>query len=140
MTLHVGYGTFLPVRTRDIREHRLGEEIYRIDSGTATAIRRAKEEGRRVIAVGTTVVRALETAFDPEGWVRVGEGKTNLLVTPGFQFNVVDGLITNFHLPRSSLLFLVAAFAGPDLTREAYALAVGKEYRFYSYGDAMLIL
>jgi S-adenosylmethionine:tRNA ribosyltransferase-isomerase len=140
LTLHVGHGTFLPVRTGDIRRHRLSEEDYRIGPQTAAAIARCKGRRGRVVAVGTTVVRALETAFAEDGSTGSAEGKTNLLVTPGFQFKVVDGLITNFHLPKSSLLFLVAAFAGLALTKRAYASAVTKKYRFYSYGDAMLLL
>ena len=112
-----------------------------VEDETAAAVNRAKLEGRRVIAVGTTVVRALETAADGQGRVRAGRGKTELLITPGFPFRVVDALITNFHLPKSSLLFLVCAFAGRDIIiREAYGRAVEKGYRFYSYGDAMLIV
>lgn len=140
LTLHVGYGTFRPVRTRDIRRHMLGEEFYRIEPETAEAIKGTREKGGRVVAVGTTVVRALETAAAPDGSILPGQGKTDLLVTPGFSFKAVDAMITNFHLPKSSLLFLVSAFAGLELIREAYSLAIGKGYRFYSYGDAMLIL
>ena len=140
LTLHVGHGTFRPVRTRDIRKHKLGEEAYRIPPETAKAVERTREKGGRVVAVGTTVVRALETAAGPDGSVSPGEGRTDLLVTPGFSFKAVDALITNFHLPKSSLLFLVSAFAGLALVKEAYNRAVDKGYRFYSYGDAMLIL
>jgi len=140
LTLHVGYGTFGPVRTRDIREHILGEETYSISQKTAEAIMRTKKNGGRVIAVGTTVVRALESAVSADGSIRQGDGKTNLLVTPGFAFKVIDALITNFHLPKSSLLFLVSAFAGPEFIKKAYCAAVNREYRFYSYGDAMLIV
>jgi S-adenosylmethionine:tRNA ribosyltransferase-isomerase len=140
LTLHVGYGTFRPVKVRDIREHRLGYEPYAIAPETAGKIRSVRESGGRIIAVGTTVVRALESAAAPDGSVIPGEGKTNLLITPGFVFRIVDGLITNFHLPKSSLLFLVSAFAGLDLIKRAYAQAIEKRYRFYSYGDAMLIL
>jgi S-adenosylmethionine:tRNA ribosyltransferase-isomerase len=140
LTLHVGYGTFRPVRTRDIRRHHLGEEFYHIKPETAEAIERTKETGGRVVAVGTTVVRALETAVTPDGFILPGDGKTDLLVTPGFTFSVVDALITNFHLPKSSLLFLVSAFAGIEFIRQSYRSAVEKGYRFYSYGDAMLIL
>ena len=140
LTLHVGYGTFSPVRRKDIRQHQLGEEFFRIEAETARAIERTKGKGGRVVAVGTTVVRALETAAAPDGSVQPGEGKTNLLITPGFSFRVVDALITNFHLPKSSLLFLVSAFAGLELVRKAYRWAVENRYRFYSYGDAMLIL
>lgn len=140
LTLHVGHGTFKPVRTKDIRNHELGEEDYIIDPTTAETINRFKKEGKRIIAVGTTVVRALETAAQSNGEISCGEGKTDLLITPGYRFRVIDGIITNFHLPRSSLLFLVSAFAGLKVTREAYQRAVLKKYRFYSYGDAMLIL
>ncbi|MCK4793935.1 MAG: tRNA preQ1(34) S-adenosylmethionine ribosyltransferase-isomerase QueA [Desulfobacteraceae bacterium] len=140
LTLHVGYGTFGPVRTRDIRKHHLGEECYRLGPETTEAIARTRDKGGRVVAVGTTVVRALETSVAPDGSVLPGEGKTDLLVTPGFSFRAVDALITNFHLPKSSLLFLVSAFAGLDLVKKAYSKAIEKEYRFYSYGDAMLIV
>jgi S-adenosylmethionine:tRNA ribosyltransferase-isomerase len=140
LTLHVGHGTFKPVRTGDIRNHELGEEDYIIDPTTAETINHFKKEGKRIIAVGTTVVRALETAAQPNGKISCGEGKTDLLITPGYRFSVIDGIITNFHLPRSSLLFLVSAFAGLEVIREAYQRAVLKKYRFYSYGDAMLIL
>ncbi len=140
LTLHVGHGTFRPVRTRDIREHQLGYEDYDLSPDTARAIERSKREGRRVIAVGTTVVRTLESVTWSEGNLKSGGGKTDLLITPGFSFKVVDAMITNFHLPRSSLLFLVSAFAGIELVRKAYKEAVAKAYRFFSYGDAMLIL
>lgn len=140
ITLHVGYGTFQPVRASDIRNHELGEEFYRIEAETAEAISQTREKGGRVVAVGTTVVRTLESAVTPDGLVRPGEGKTDLLITPGFSFNMVDALITNFHLPKSSLLFLVAAFAGLEPVKEVYKSAVEKGYRFYSYGDAMLLL
>jgi len=140
LTLHVGYGTFRPVRTTDIREHELGEESYRIETETAAAIEQTKRKGGRVVAVGTTVVRTLETVVGPDGRVMPGRGKTELLITPGFPFRVVDVLITNFHLPKSSLLFLVSAFAGLDRIKEAYRVAIEKRFRFYSYGDAMLIM
>ncbi len=140
VTLHVGYGTFQPVRVFDIRDHRVEAEYYKVEEHAARIIQECKDSGRRVIAVGTTAVRALETAALAKGKVDPGEGMTDLMVTPGFSFQVVDGLITNFHLPRSSLLFLVAAFAGRDVIREVYASAIRKKYRFYSYGDAMLIL
>jgi S-adenosylmethionine:tRNA ribosyltransferase-isomerase len=139
VTLHVGHGTFKPVREQDIRKHELGTEIYIIDPEAATAINRAKEKKRRILAVGTTVVRALETAVDAKGTIIAGKGSTDLLIVPGHRFKVVDALITNFHLPRSSLLFLVAAFAGLDLVKKAYGRAIEDRFRFYSYGDAMLI-
>ena len=140
LTLHVGPGTFMPVRTEDVRDHKLGEETYIIEQNTASAIDSAKKEDRRVIAVGTTVVRVLETLAGPRGEIAPGKGKTDLFIVPGFPFKVVKGMITNFHLPKSSLLFLVSAFAGLELIREAYCRAVEKKYRFYSYGDAMLII
>ena len=140
LTLHVGHGTFRPVRSKDIREHVLGEESFRIEPETADRVNRARAEGRRVIAVGTTVVRTLETASDDNGRVAPGRGETGLMITPGYRFRAVDGLVTNFHLPASSLLFLVSAFAGCERIREAYRRAVRGRYRFFSYGDAMLIL
>ncbi|MFO7784927.1 MAG: tRNA preQ1(34) S-adenosylmethionine ribosyltransferase-isomerase QueA [Thermodesulfobacteriota bacterium] len=140
LTLHVGHGTFSPVRSRDIREHSVGPEYYRIPPETAEAVNRARSRGQRVIAVGTTVVRTLETAAGHDGRIASGRGRTGLMITPGYRFRVVDGLITNFHLPGSSLLFLVSAFAGLEKTLKAYRMAVTEQYRFYSYGDAMLIL
>jgi S-adenosylmethionine:tRNA ribosyltransferase-isomerase len=140
LTLHVGHGTFKPVRTEDIRNHELGKEDYIVDPMIAETINRSKKTGKRIIAVGTTVVRTLETIAGPQGEVSGREGRTDLFITPGFRFRVIDGMLTNFHLPRSSLLFLVSAFAGLELTRKAYQWAIRKKYRFYSYGDAMLIL
>ena len=140
LTLHVGHGTFSPVRAQDIRDHRLGEETYHISPDSADQINRAKAAGRRIIAVGTTVVRALESATAGEKKISPGKGRTSLLITPGYRFHIVDGLITNFHLPRSSLLFLVSAFTGLEFIKEAYRYAVERKYRFYSYGDAMLII
>jgi S-adenosylmethionine:tRNA ribosyltransferase-isomerase len=140
ITLLVGHDTFKPVRVKDIREHDLGKESYFVDGGAAHAIESAKMEGRRVIAVGTTVVRTLETIRKKKGKICADSGTTDLLIYPGFDFQVIDALLTNFHLPRSSLLFLVAAFAGLDLTMKAYRQAVKSRYRFYSYGDAMLIV
>jgi len=139
VTLHVGYGTFKPVKTKDIRKHEIGEEYYQIPEETAHLINSTKEKGGRIIAVGTTVVRTLETVALEEGKIVPKKGFTNLLITPGFEFKVVDALITNFHLPKSSLLFLVAAFAGLELIKKAYEHAIQKGYRFYSYGDAMFI-
>ena len=140
LTLHVGYGTFQPVRTQDIRKHELGEEYFHIGTDAAEKINLAKRSGQRVIAVGTTVVRALETAARGSNTINPEENRTRLLITPGFSFGIVDGLITNFHLPKSSLLFLVSAFAGHDFIKGAYQRAVRLRYRFYSYGDGMLIL
>jgi S-adenosylmethionine:tRNA ribosyltransferase-isomerase len=140
LTLHVGHGTFCPVRVKDIRDHRVGEEIYEVPPAAAEAVNRARKERRRVIAVGTTVVRTLETAADASGRVKAGRGKTNLMILPGHRFKAIDAMITNFHLPGSSLLFLVAAFAGLECIKRAYAHAIEKRFRFYSYGDAMLIV
>ena len=134
VTLHVGYGTFQPVRVERVEEHSVESEDYTITEETADALNRALEERRRIIAVGTTTTRALESGITP------GTRSTDLFIYPGFDFRVVGGLVTNFHLPRSSLLMLVAALAGRDLILDAYRHAVELEYRFYSYGDAMLIL
>lgn len=140
LTLHVGHGTFKPVRVNDIREHKLGAEAFSVSIHAAHAINQAKKEGRRVIAVGTTVVRTLESAVGKDNKIMHGKGQTDLLITPGFKFRIIDGLITNFHLPKSSLLFLVSSFGGLDLIKKAYFWAVDKKYRFFSYGDAMLLL
>ena len=141
ITLHVGYGTFEPVRTESVREHRLAAERFAIPERTAAAVNRARADGRRVVAVGTTTTRALEAAVrEGNGEVRAGAGSTDLYIYPGFRFEIVSALLTNFHLPRSSLLLLVCAFAGRDPVLAAYREAVARGYRFYSYGDAMLIL
>ena len=140
VTLHVGTGTFKPVTVNQIEDHRMGAEWVEIGSEAVRAIEQAQAGGRRVVAVGTTVVRALETAAQADGQIRPYRGETEMFVTPGFQFRVVDALLTNFHLPRTTLLMLVSALAGTDFLRQAYAEAVRERYRFYSYGDAMLIL
>ena len=139
VTLHVGYGTFVPVRVDDIREHRMHEEWFRIPQDTARTVKRAKDEGRRVVAVGTTSVRTLEYAAGPDGRVTPGSGRCDLFIYPGYRFKVVDAMLTNFHLPRSTLLMLVSAFAGRQTILDAYRAAVDEQYRFFSYGDAMLI-
>jgi S-adenosylmethionine:tRNA ribosyltransferase-isomerase len=139
LTLHVGPGTFRPVKG-DPEKHAMHPEPYEIPEATALAVNRAKAEGRRVIAVGTTVVRALESAYREGEGVAAGAGETRLFIRPPYAFKVIDGLFTNFHLPRSTLLMLVAAFLGYERTMEAYRLAVEEGYRFYSLGDAMLIL
>ena len=140
ITLHVGYGTFEPVRVEDLSEHAVAPEQYEISEAAAGAINEAHAQGRRVISIGTTTTRALESAVDEEGRVRSGASQARLTITPGYRFRVVDALLTNFHLPRSSLLVLVATFAGRDLALSAYAHAVKARYRFYSYGDCMLII
>lgn len=139
VTLHVGAGTFQPVRVKDVRAHRMHSEWYEVPPETAAAVAAARARGGRVLAVGTTSLRTLEAAALDDGGVRPGSGETDLFITPGYRFRVVDRLITNFHLPRSTLLMLVYAFGGVALMRQAYAHAVASRYRFYSYGDAMLI-
>jgi S-adenosylmethionine:tRNA ribosyltransferase-isomerase len=140
LTLHVGYGTFLPVRAQDIRSHRMHAEFYSIPEQTAETINSARKAGQRVVAVGTTSVRTLEYASDSAGHVRAENGCCDLFIYPGYRFKVVDAMITNFHLPQSTLLMLVSAFAGRENVLHAYQQAVKRNYRFYSYGDAMLIL
>lgn len=139
VTLHVGIGTFKPVTVDRIEEHQMGYEWVDVGSDTVNAITRTKQAGGKIVAVGTTVARALETAASERGSVHPYQGETNLFITPGFAFRVVDSLLTNFHLPRTTLLMLVSAFAGTELVRQAYEEAVRARYRFYSYGDAMLI-
>jgi len=139
ITLHVGAGTFQPMRTKDLAGHRMHSERYEIPDATAAAIDAARGRGGRIVAVGTTTVRCLEAAAAARGAVAPGSGETDLFITPGFEFRAVDRLITNFHLPRSTLLVLVSAFAGIEAMRHAYAHAVGQRYRFFSYGDAMLV-
>jgi len=140
LDLQVGPGTFKPVEVDDPRDHPMHPERYEISARLAGLLELVREQGGRVWAVGTTVVRALESAAEPDGTVRAGAGETTLMIAPGYPFRVVDRLLTNFHLPRSTLLMLVSAFAGHDLAMAAYAHAVAERYRFYSYGDAMVIL
>jgi S-adenosylmethionine:tRNA ribosyltransferase-isomerase len=137
VTLHVGIGTFKPISAERVEDHRMDRERYEVSEETAEAIRRTQTSGGRVVAVGTTVVRTLESAAS-DGEVRPGGGSTELFITPGFRFRAVDVLLTNFHLPRSTLLMLVSAFAGRERVLAAYEEAVREGYRFYSYGDAML--
>ena len=138
VTLHVGLDTFRPVRVEDPAQHRIHREWYRIDEASAAVISEARRRGKRVVAVGTTCVRVLESAAT-EGGVAAGEGWTGLFILPGYQFRVVDAMLTNFHLPKSTLLMLVSAFAGRDRVLAAYAQAIERRYRFYSFGDCMLI-
>ena len=140
LTLHVGRGTFLPVRAERVEDHVMEAEKFELPHATAEAIRQAKAKGRRVVAVGTTVIRSLESAADADTVVMAMEGETDLFVVPGYRFRVVDAVLTNFHLPRTTLVMLVSAFAGLERLREAYGVAIRERYRFYSYGDAMLIL
>jgi S-adenosylmethionine:tRNA ribosyltransferase-isomerase len=141
VTLHVGYGTFKPVRADRVEDHQVDAERFDVPPQSASAVEAAIEEGRRVIAVGTTTTRALETAgLSGDGHVAAGPATSELFIHPGHRFRVVSGLVTNFHLPKSSLLMLVCAFAGREAVLGAYREAVSRGYRFYSYGDAMLIL
>ena len=140
VTLHVGAGTFQPVRTENIADHAMHAEWLQVPEETAAAVRAARADGRRVIAVGTTVVRALESAARDNGEVRACSGDTDIFISPGCDFKAIDGLITNFHLPESTLLMLVCAFAGYDRVMAAYRHAVAQRYRFFSYGDAMWIV
>jgi S-adenosylmethionine:tRNA ribosyltransferase-isomerase len=140
VTLYVGYGTFSPVRCADIRDHRMHAEYIEVGEETAQAIRRAKAEGRPVIAVGTTSARTLEGMFREAGSVRQFHGETDIFISPGYTFRVIDGILTNFHLPESSLIIMISALAGRKTVLDAYAFALKNDFRFFSYGDAMLIL
>ena len=141
ITMHVGYGTFSPIRVDEIEAHTIDPEVFDVSAGSASAIARAQDERRRIIAVGTTTTRTLEAvASAHDGAIVAGTGETDLFIYPGFRFRVVGGLMTNFHLPQSSLLVLVCAFAGRELVLDAYRDAVKEGYRFYSYGDAMLVV
>jgi S-adenosylmethionine:tRNA ribosyltransferase-isomerase len=140
LTLHVGLGTFRPVETEHVDAHEMHREWYSVPERAAAAVNAARERGGRVWAVGTTTVRTLESVAEERGRVCAATGSTDLFIRPGYEFRVVDCLITNFHLPRSTLLMLVAAFAGYDRTMAAYRHAVGEGYRFYSYGDAMAVV
>ena len=139
LTLHVGLGTFRPVKVDDINDHIMHSEFYQISSEAAESINRIKEAGGRIISVGTTSTRTLETIADNEGRVREGSGWTDIFIYPGYRFKLVDGLITNFHLPESTLMMLVSAFAGRELIMDAYREAIEKRYRFFSFGDSMFI-
>jgi S-adenosylmethionine:tRNA ribosyltransferase-isomerase len=139
VTLHIGAGTFQPVESDDLSRHRMHAERYAVPRATVDAIAAARGRGGRVVAVGTTTLRALEAATATDGSTQAGQGETRLFITPGYRFRAVDRLLTNFHLPRSTLLMLVCAFAGMAPIRAAYAHAVARRYRFFSYGDAMLI-
>ena len=139
VTLHVGAGTFLPVKTEQIEDHVMHAEWYAVPAATAGLIAQARAWGGRVVAVGTTVLRTLESAAAADGMLRSGSGDTRLFITPGYRFKLVDALLTNFHLPRSTLFMLTAAFAGLERMRAAYAHAIAERYRFYSYGDACLL-
>jgi S-adenosylmethionine:tRNA ribosyltransferase-isomerase len=140
LTLHVGAGTFLPVKSEKIEEHRMHAEWGRIDAATADRLNATRRSGGRLVAVGTTSLRLLESAADANGVIQPFEGDTAIFITPGYRFRVVDGLVTNFHLPKSTLFMLVSALMGLDVMKGAYAHAIVEGYRFYSYGDASLLL
>jgi S-adenosylmethionine:tRNA ribosyltransferase-isomerase len=140
ITLHVGYGTFEPVRVEDIERHRVAPEFFQVEEEAAEAINEGRSQGGRVFAIGTTTTRALESAVNAVGKIEAGARETELTITPGYKFRITDALLTNFHLPRSSLLLLVAAYAGRDFTLEGYRHAVAERYRFYSYGDCMFVI
>ncbi|HKP45659.1 MAG TPA: tRNA preQ1(34) S-adenosylmethionine ribosyltransferase-isomerase QueA [Pyrinomonadaceae bacterium] len=140
ITLHVGYGTFEPVRVEQIEEHQVAAEFFSISEPVAKTLNKARAAGGRIIAIGTTTTRALETAIDEKGLITAGTGDTALTIKPGYKFRAVDALLTNFHLPRSSLLILVSAFAGRELILDAYKAAVASRFRFYSYGDCMFVI
>lgn len=140
VTLHVGYGTFEPVRVDDVDQHSVSSEHFEISGAAAQTINQARANGGRIIVVGTTTMRALESSATDDGLVAAGRGVASLTIKPGYRFRIADALLTNFHLPRSSLLILVSAFAGRELVLRAYRHAVAQQYRFYSYGDCMLIL
>ncbi|HEY6506764.1 MAG TPA: S-adenosylmethionine:tRNA ribosyltransferase-isomerase, partial [Vicinamibacterales bacterium] len=141
VTLHVGYGTFKPVRVEDVEDHSVDPEAFDVSNEAAAQLSRALREGRRIIAVGTTTARVLESlALSDAGDVVPASGETATFIYPGYRFRLVDGLITNFHVPRSSLLMLVCAFGGREPVLAAYREAVARGYRFYSYGDAMLVV
>jgi S-adenosylmethionine:tRNA ribosyltransferase-isomerase len=140
ITLHIGLGTFRPVKVEDITKHHMHSEYFQIKKEDCETINLAKESGGRIIAVGTTSCRVLETVGDKKGFVKPLEGDTNIFIYPGYKFKVIDGLVTNFHLPESTLIMLVSAFAGKDNIMNAYKTAISDKYRFFSFGDAMLIV
>ncbi len=140
VTLHVGAGTFLPVKVDDIRDHKMHAEWGQIDAQAADAIMATRAAGGRVIAVGTTALRLIETAATQQGQIAPWTGKTDIFITPGYRFRIADGLMTNFHLPKSTLMMLVSALMGPERVRAIYAHAIAQRYRFFSYGDASLLL
>src|SRR5699024_3616219 len=139
VTLHVGLGTFRPVKVEDVQEHHMHSEFYRIEEEDARLINETRAAGGRIISVGTTSTRTLESVADEDGTVRAKSGWTDIFIYPGYQFKVIDGLITNFHLPESTLLMLVSALAGRENIMHAYEVAVRERYRFFSFGDAMFI-
>lgn len=140
VTLHTGLGTFRPIEVEDLSKHKMDAEFYQIDDQACKIVNKAKTEGHRICSVGTTTVRALETSFTADKLLKPSEGWTNIFIHPPYNFSIPDALVTNFHLPKTSLLIMVCAFAGYDLTMEAYRKAIKDKYRFFSYGDAMLVI
>jgi S-adenosylmethionine:tRNA ribosyltransferase-isomerase len=140
VTLHTGLGTFRPIEVEDISKHKMDAEYYEVDDYACKIVNKAKDEGRRICAIGTTSVRALESSVTTTGMLKPSEGWTNIFIHPPYDFSLTNSLITNFHLPKTSLLIMVSAFMGHELTMEAYKQAIKNKYRFFSYGDAMLII
>jgi S-adenosylmethionine:tRNA ribosyltransferase-isomerase len=140
VTLHTGLGTFRPIEVEDISKHKMDAEFYAVDEYACKTVNKAKEEGRRICAIGTTSIRAMESSVTTTGMLKPSEGWTNIFISPPYDFSLNNALITNFHLPKTSLLIMCAAFMGYDLTMEAYKVAIKNKYRFFSYGDAMLII
>lgn len=139
-TLHTGLGTFRPIEVEDLSKHKMDAEYFRIDEKTCDIVNTAKKAGKRICAIGTTSMRAMESSFTSEQLLKPGEGWTNIFIHPPYEFNIADSLVTSFHLPKTSLLIMLSAFAGYDLTMEAYKKAIKDKYRFFTYGDAMLVL
>ena len=140
VTLHTGLGTFRPIEVEDLSKHKMDAEYYKIDDFSCKIVNKAKEGKNRICSVGTTTMRALETSFTAQQLLKPSEGWTNIFIHPPYNFNIADSLVTNFHLPKTSLLIMTCAFAGYDLTMEAYKKAIKDKYRFFSYGDAMLVI
>jgi S-adenosylmethionine:tRNA ribosyltransferase-isomerase len=140
VTLHTGLGTFRPIEVEDLSKHKMDAEYYRIDEEACKIVNQAKQSGHRICSVGTTTMRAMETSFTSNKLLKPSEGWTNHFIHPPYNFNIADSLITNFHLPKTSLLIMACAFAGYDLIMDAYKKAIKDKYRFFSYGDAMLII
>ena len=140
VTLHTGLGTFRPIEVEDLSKHKMDAEYYQIEEEACKIVNKAKENGRRICSIGTTTMRALESSFTAQKLLKPSEGWTNIFIHPPYNFNIADALVTNFHLPKTSLLIMTCAFAGYDLTMEAYKKAIKDKYRFFSYGDAMLVI
>ncbi len=140
VTLHTGLGTFRPIEVEDLSKHKMDAEYFRVDDYACQIVNKAKVEGRRICSIGTTTMRAIESSVTAQGLMKPGEGWTNVFIHPPYEFNIADSLVTNFHLPKTSLLIMVAAFGGYDLAMEAYQTAIKEKYRFFSYGDAMLVI